>query len=85
MPKSDEMFLIPKISQLDQAIATVIGFKEITLIAQNPARFSRMNLHRQACLIAFEKNLAGPDVEILRIMLGYLNNIGYPHESWDEE
>lgn len=81
----DEMSLIPKISQLDQAIAEVIGFNELVLMVKNPIRMGgRMSLHRQASLLAFEKKLEGPNVEILRVMLKYLNvPAGYPPESWD--
>ena len=76
----DEMFPIPKISQLDLAIVEVIGVDELVQMSYT----TYADLHIRACLNAFENKLEGPNVEILRVMLKYLRTSnGYPSESRD--
>lgn len=73
-----------KMSELDSAIDELLGVELVTQLRGTHFNFSRVRLHHQACLFAFEKNLSGQAVDVLRTMLAYLNEHSkYPPDSWD--
>lgn len=75
---------LPKISELDAAIIKVLGLELVTQLKSTHFRFNRVRLHQHACLLAFEKAKIGPEIDVLRTLLAYLNEHSkYPPDSWD--
>ena len=65
---------------LDEAITRVLGAPLATALRNSVQ--GQVEIHRMACLTAFEEERSGPEVDVLRTMLCYLSKHGqYPAPS----